>query len=470
MTTALSNADHDVPAILQPYGLDSAKLEIIREQIAPGAPDDVLALYFERCRFYGADPFAKMIYPIPRKQRAEVPARDGVTGELVIRNGKQVMVWDDVVRWTFQSSIDFFRATAESAEGYAGQDGPYWCGEDGAWKDVWLSKKAPIAARVGVYRDGFAAPMYAVALFSEYAQQKNDGTLMGLWKTMPALMLAKCAEALALRKAFPRRLGGIYTSDEMQQAENGQESGKAAVLEGAETPPKSRGTRNQAQAALPPASEPVALVPTILELQARFKELQPEGKFLAWIREHKIIDLVKDPSDGQYHPSEDQRRTLVAALDALATELQASVPEEFEDAEFSESAGDAPAAVVDADECTDCCRTAQERAEKGGHVPGCPADPRAASGSVAQTPNNSDATPSDFATSSTTSPRSKGDSTRAQHAKIALAAKDLGMTDDERHAEIAEMFPGATSSTQLSKAEASKYIEHLNRLLAGSET
>jgi len=158
--------------------------QLISSNIAPGCTQDELKLFAYACQRTGLDPFSRQIYAIKRSNKL-----------------------------TIMTSIDGLRSIAERTGELDGSS-TEWCGDDGIWADVWLGNKPPAAAKTTIWRKGSTHPFVGTALFRDY-----NANNQGMWSKMPAAMIAKCSESLALRKSFPHNLSGLYSSDEMEQAE-----------------------------------------------------------------------------------------------------------------------------------------------------------------------------------------------------------------------------------------------------------
>ena len=156
------------------------QVNLIKQQIAKNCSDGELQLFLYQCKQTGLNPLTRQIYAIKRADKM-----------------------------TIQTSIDGFRVIAERSGSYAGQDEPIWENDE---------KGFPIKCTVRVYKftPNFEQRYCAgvgVAHFKEYYPNPQM-----LQKTMPHTMIAKVAEALALRKAFPQDLSGLYTGDEIADA------------------------------------------------------------------------------------------------------------------------------------------------------------------------------------------------------------------------------------------------------------
>lgn len=161
---------------------DDDQVSIIKNQIFPNATDSELKEFVFRCQASNLDPFKGQITASIYKDE----------------NGNRKVVCI--------TTIDGFRSIAERSGCYAGSDDA-----------VFDTEKNPTKATVTVYKmvQGQRVPFTATARWKEYYPGEKKGFM---WRKMPCVMLAKCAEALAMRKAFPNETGRIYASEEMEQA------------------------------------------------------------------------------------------------------------------------------------------------------------------------------------------------------------------------------------------------------------
>jgi phage recombination protein Bet len=165
--------------------------------IPNGTPPDVILFFSKSCAETRLSPFRRQVH-------------------LIKRNVKQGNEW--VARYTVQTGIDGYRAIANRTGLYAGNDEYKFDEGINEYQMISDGRKRPTVATATVYKmlAGMRCPFAASVRWEEYYPGEKQGFM---WDKMPFTMLGKCAESLALRKAFPEELSGVYTDEEMAQAE-----------------------------------------------------------------------------------------------------------------------------------------------------------------------------------------------------------------------------------------------------------
>ena len=189
MTQALDTSGHPAAVVAQPH-MSPDQVELLKRTICKGATDDELQLFMYTCSRSGLDPFARQIHAVKRwdsKEKRETMA--------------------------IQVGIDGFRLIADRTGTYADNDDAIFEEGDGSH---------PLKASVTVYKlvQGERCAFSKSARWDEYVQTRKDGQPNAMWTQRPYGQLGKCAESLALRTAFPAELSGLYTTEEMGQADN----------------------------------------------------------------------------------------------------------------------------------------------------------------------------------------------------------------------------------------------------------
>jgi len=181
---------------------DAARRELLKRTICKGASDDELDLFSRVCKHTGLDPFMKQIYPVHRWDA---------------REKRQVM--------TIQTSIDGLRLIAERTGNYSpGKEPRFEYDKDGTL----ISATSYIKKRTD---DGTWHEIASTAFFCEYAQYTKEGKLTQFWERMKHVMLAKCSEAMALRRSFPADMARLYINEEMMQAAPSKGPAEPAAIE-----------------------------------------------------------------------------------------------------------------------------------------------------------------------------------------------------------------------------------------------
>lgn len=253
MTNEIQVIDHTQASQLGQFNPSREQLDLLKRTIAKDTTDDEFSLFVNTAKRMGLDPFARQIHAVKRwdsKAKCEVMA--------------------------IQVGIDGYRTIADRTGVYA----------PGPATEFEVNAKGEIVSATAFVKKLVAGEWHtisAAAHYDEYVQRTKEGVPTSMWKTKPRIMLGKCAEAIALRRAFPSQLAGVYTDDEMPTADAVEAQKPAKVIE--ET--------RQAPDVPPPVEKALSLISKALDLNQ--------------------IDVIRERAAGYYGVGSDDYKAVEAA-------------------------------------------------------------------------------------------------------------------------------------------------------------
>lgn len=185
--------------IVKTRRLSKNESELLKRTVAKGVTDDEFSLFLWVCKKHKLDPLARQVHAVRRFLQKHHQDEKGI--------------WVSGHQMVIQIGIDGYRALAgRDHPDFGGCDEPEFEFDDS-------SKRIPVLARIRLWKKGLEHAIVGVAYWDEYAPRDLTKAEAFMWNKMPKHMLAKCAEALALRKGYPE-LADIYTNEEMSQTQD----------------------------------------------------------------------------------------------------------------------------------------------------------------------------------------------------------------------------------------------------------
>jgi phage recombination protein Bet len=194
---AVAQIENQLGLLLKDYDVDQSMWSALTSSIFPGAKPESIVMAVEYCKARNLDIMKKPCHIVPMN------VKDSKTGQ---------SSWRDVI----MPSIAEHRITASRSNSYAGIDAPVF-GPMVQMTFGATSHTVPEYCTVTVYRIIHGEKVaFSHTEYFEEACSLTKGELNSMWTKRKRGQLAKCAEAGALRKAFPEEIGDEYTKEEME--------------------------------------------------------------------------------------------------------------------------------------------------------------------------------------------------------------------------------------------------------------